>query len=289
MKTLLLIILTFIHVQAFSQITIQGKVKDINGEGLPGAIIHEIGTDNKANADIEGNFLIKTVKDSCSIRFSYLGLESKAIVFTKDQIVEVTLEIRDYSFRWFTIGANYDPYNTVYGLQLSNGFDENPLIHFEDFDDNFLIKIQGQTDLKANYSYGAEIGWALFPISFMPRLSLGYSVQNFESSNLFLRDFNLSSGIGYFRNSLILIKVGYQELQRESNLGLTLGIEQSFKNLYLGYSFGYYFDYFNQSAYLQLGHYSEGLYSFRAAYNRVNDYNLLTLGVHYTLLRNNNR
>jgi hypothetical protein len=288
MRKLLFIFLTLIHVKAFSQILIQGKIRDIDGIGLPGAIINEIGTDNKITTNVEGNFLYKTIQDSCTISFYFIGLEPKTLVFTRDTTIDVTLEFRDYNSRWLTIGTNYDFYHTVYGFQISNGFDEEKLIHFEDFQDNFLIKILGQTDFKTNYSYGAEVGWAYLPIRYLARLSLGYSVRNFESTKLFLKDLNLSSGIGYFGNSLILIQFGNQKLQGNNNVGLALGMEQKFKSLYFGFLSGYYFDYFNHTAYFQIGHYNKGLFSFRTTYNRINNFNLLTLGVNYTFLRNKN-
>lgn len=83
------------------------------------------------------------------------------------------------------------------------------------------------------------------------------------------------------------MKAGYQEPLEKNNLGLTLGIERRIKNLYLGYSSGYYFNYFNHNAYFQIMFPGKELFSFRTTYKRINPYNLLTLGVHYSFMRNN--
>ncbi|NOZ33777.1 MAG: hypothetical protein GXO80_00580 [Chlorobi bacterium] len=268
---------------------IQGIIKDIQGEVIPRAIINEIGTENKTTSDLEGNFILKTIHDSCSISFSFIGLEIKTINFTKDSTVNVTLEYGNYyNSRWLTIGTNYGFYSSVFGFQLSNGTDEEPLIHFEEFQDKLLIKIQGQTDFDSNYSYRSEIGWS-HPIHYLARISCEYTVRNYESTEFYLKNFNLSSKIGYFRNTLLLFKVGYTKLQERNNFGITIGIEQNIKSLYFGFSSGYYSEYFYHNAYLQIGLYKNGLFSFRATYDRINNFNLLTLGIHYTFVRNNNR
>lgn len=186
MRKFLFIILTFTYAEAFSQILVQGNIKNNQEEALPGAIIIEVGTENKTSTNLEGNFSLKTIQDSCTISFFFFGFESKTVTLTKNSAVNIVLELRGFNNpRWLTIGTNYDLFNTIFGLQISNGTDEEPLIHFEDFQDNLLIKFHGQTNFKNNYSYGAEVGWSYLPIRNLTWLSLEYSVRNFKSTNLF--------------------------------------------------------------------------------------------------------
>ncbi len=98
--------------------------------------------------------------------------------------------------RWLSIGTSYEAFNSVVGLQIGNGFDEESLIHFEDFYDSFLLKIEGQTDFNSNYSYELNLGWSYpnLPIR-TSRLSMRYRRINFESEDLFLDDFSMQIGL----------------------------------------------------------------------------------------------
>jgi hypothetical protein len=285
MRKFLLLILTVIPWQAFWQILVQGKIRDNNGENLPGAVISEIGAGNSTTTDIEGSFSLKTIQDSCKISFSFIGLDTQTITLTKDSTLNISLDFGDfYNTRWLSIGTNYESFNSVIGLQLSNGVDEEPLIHFEDFQDNLLIKIHGQTDLNDNYSYGAEIG--VYSLKYVGRTTLKYDVMNFENSELFLTDFNLTSRIRYFRNTGLIFRTGYQKFNNNENYGIGLGIEQGGQNFYFGMNSRYYFDYFHHEAYLQIQIPTKNILSFRTVYNRIDNKNLLTIGLNYAFVRN---
>jgi hypothetical protein len=285
MRKFLLLILTVIPLQAFSQILVQGKIRDNNGENLPGAVISEIGAGNSTTSDIEGSFSLKTIQDSCKISFSFIGLDTQTITLTKDSTLNISLDFGDfYNTRWLSIGTNYESFNSVIGLQLSNGVDEEPLIHFEDFQDDLLIKIHGQTDLNDNYSYGAEIG--VYSLKYVGRTTLKYDVMNFENSELFLTDFNLTSRIRYFRNTGLIFRTGYQKFNNNENYGIGLGIEQGGQNFYFGMNSRYYFDYFHHEAYLQIQIPTKNILSFRTVYNRIDNKNLLTIGLNYAFVRN---
>ena len=288
MRTYLLIILTIISTEAFSQILVQGKIRDINGEAIPGALINEIGTENKTISDLEGNFSLKTNQDSCSVSFSFIGLEIKTINFTKDSLINVTLEFGNYyNTRWLTFGTNYEFFNSVIGLQISNGVDEEPLIHFEDFQDNILIKVHGQYDLNTNYLYGAEIGAST--LRYIGRTTLKYDVINFENSEIFLTDINLTSRIRYFRNTGLIFRAGYQKYNNNENFGFGLGLEQKGRNVYFGFNSIYYFDYFYHEAYLQFRIPTKNFISFRTVYKRIDNKNMISVGLNYSFVRNNNR
>jgi hypothetical protein len=289
MRTIFLSLFTLFYIDGISQIVVQGTIKFLDGDPIPGVDIIEDSTNNRIRADINGQFRFQTTKSPCTITFAFVGLESKSITFVNDTTVNITLGYYDYNTRWASVGANYDLFNSVFGLQIGNGFDEEPLIHFEDFQDNFIFKVYGQTDFASDYSYGAKIGWTYPPIRYISRFSMEYTSRNYKSNDLFLNDLNLSTNLGYFRNTLIIFKLGYQKLQDNDNFGITLGVEQGMKNFYFGISSGYYFDYFHYKAYLHYGIYHNGLYSLRTTYERIDKFNFLTLGLNYTFVRNNNR
>ncbi|GHV40113.1 SusC/RagA family TonB-linked outer membrane protein [Bacteroidia bacterium] len=75
----LLFLFLLIPVFAFSQtITIQGVVKDVTGEGLPGVAISEIGTSNGTFSDIDGKFTLN-VSSKGKIRVSFISYQTQEI------------------------------------------------------------------------------------------------------------------------------------------------------------------------------------------------------------------
>jgi len=290
MKTTLIIIILLIPLEMYSQHLVQGVVKDIDGIEIPGVMIVENGTQHDTTTNFIGRFELETTHDTCTIEFSWIGYESQHFVITQDTTIEVTLEIYNpYNTRWLTFGADYELYNSVFGIQISNGFDEEPLIHFEDFQDDIVFKAYASTDFNKSYSYSGEIGLSHTHIRYVIRFSLGYSVLNFETKDLFHKDLFISTKIGYLKNTVLLFKTGYQELQGEKNFGINLGFEQVARNIYFGYYSGYYFDYFIHSIYFQFCIPGNSLLSFRTVYNRLDKFNILNFGINYSFVRNNNR
>jgi hypothetical protein len=150
--------LIILSLSSFSQHKISGIVLDTDGESLPGVYISEKGTDNKTQSGMDGKFLFYSVNDSCEITFGYIGMESKTIKVTSDTSVFIILDWFDYNTKWFTVGVNYDAINSKYGLSVSNGYDEYPLIHFEEFQDPWLLKFTGTTDFEDDYSFDVVFG-----------------------------------------------------------------------------------------------------------------------------------
>jgi hypothetical protein len=285
MRNFLLLVFIIIQLKGFTQITVQGNILDNKGKGIYNVVICEIGATNVTCSDIDGWFSIKTIQDTCSISFA-IGVETKVLSFTKDTTINITIELKDYyNTRLLTFGANYDLFNSVFGFQISNGVDEQPTIHFECFQDHLLIKLFGQTDFGKNYSYGTEIGWSSF--RYLQRISLIYSEYHYEEKSFYFKDLNISSKIGYFGNNLIQFKLGYHRLLQKNSFGITLGVERMFKrNFYFGILSGYYFQYFHHSAYFQ---FRCSHFNFRTTFDRIEDYDLFTLGLHYSFVRNKNK
>lgn len=65
---------TSLHLMA--QITIQGNVKDVNGEPVIGASVIVTGTTNGSITDLDGNFSLKADKGQ-ELTISYVGYKSK--------------------------------------------------------------------------------------------------------------------------------------------------------------------------------------------------------------------
>ncbi len=87
-----LVVLT--NVYLFGQHTIKGTIRDANGETLPFATIQIQGTNQGANADMDGNYELTFTGDENSvIVFSFTGFSPKKVVFANQSVIDVTLEI----------------------------------------------------------------------------------------------------------------------------------------------------------------------------------------------------
>lgn len=276
--------LVIVSFQVSSQNLVKGTVFDSHDDSMvPGAEIVELGSSNSTRSDLNGLFELTTSSDSSVLLISFIGYNPQKIIITSDTTLVVDLFYDFYNTRWLSFGANYGILNQVFGFQLSNGVDEEPLIHFEDFQDNILIKLHGQTDYTDDYSYGGEFGFYLLgPIG---RTTLKYDRINFEESGLFLTDLNLTSRIRYFKNTGLILRTGYQKLDGNETYGLGLGFEQDSQNFHFGLNSRYYFDYFHHEMYFQFIIPSKDLLTFRTVYNRIDSTGLLTAGINYAFVR----
>ncbi|MCM4163015.1 MULTISPECIES: TonB-dependent receptor [unclassified Arenibacter] len=74
------------------QNTINGTVKDANGENLPGANILEKGTTNGSQADFDGNFSINVSNINATLVVSYIGYVTKEVPLNGQSNVNIVLE-----------------------------------------------------------------------------------------------------------------------------------------------------------------------------------------------------
>ncbi|MDH6310117.1 TonB-linked SusC/RagA family outer membrane protein [Dysgonomonas sp. PFB1-18] len=75
----LLFLFFLIPTLAFSQnISIQGVVKDVTGEGLPGVAVSEVGTSNGTLTDIDGNFSLRVAPNG-KIKVSFISYKTQEI------------------------------------------------------------------------------------------------------------------------------------------------------------------------------------------------------------------
>lgn len=113
----------------YSQNLVKGLIFDHDGLEIPGVKILETGTTNETASTLNGQFELLTVKDSTSISFSFIGYDTQTIVVTSDTTVNITMAFFEYNSRWLTVGTNYGFVNSIYGLQISNGVDEERFIY----------------------------------------------------------------------------------------------------------------------------------------------------------------
>ena len=77
-RVLLSSALLLVSTLTFAQSKVSGTVKDANGEPLIGVSVMEVGTNNGAVTDINGNYTLN-VKPGAKLKFSYIGFTSKTI------------------------------------------------------------------------------------------------------------------------------------------------------------------------------------------------------------------
>ncbi len=76
----------------FLQTAVSGKVKDNNGNPLPGASIVEKGTTNGVQTDFDGNFLIELSDENAILIVSYIGYTTQEVEIAGKSIINISLE-----------------------------------------------------------------------------------------------------------------------------------------------------------------------------------------------------
>lgn len=204
--------------------------------------------------------------------------------------IDLQIVLTDYSdayqTKWITVGSDYDFVNSAFGITISNGYNESPLMHFEDFQEDFMYKINGKTDFDKGYSYGANWAWK-YPNRYLSLISIGFLQCNYPGKGFFYRDMNIAAKYYLrFMDTNLFLKAGHQTLNDSKNLGASLDLQKvlSYSRLYSGLSVGYYFDYFTYAAYLQ-GFVYKKIIGLRLDYERIDNYNFFNLGLSFTFNR----
>ncbi|TLX73742.1 hypothetical protein E9993_14890 [Labilibacter sediminis] len=187
--------------------------------------------------------------------------------------------------KWITVGTQYDFQSNALGIEISNGYDERPLIHFEDFSEDLVFKLNGRMNFNKDYSYGVNFGWkyprylSLIAIEF---LDYNYSERNFQYKGL-----NINAET-WIKNTdfVVMLKLGCKNLNDNTNFGVDIGLRNVLVpyKLYCGISGGYYFDYFTYSGFMQ-GFIYKNIVSVNLDYNRIEKFDFINLGLRITLKR----
>ena len=283
MRYFLLFILILFAFDAYPQRKVSGVITETDGTLLPGVIIQESGTTNRTVSDVNGMFHITTLIDICSLNFSFLGFKQKTIKITQDIIVNIVLEVDCVggcaSPGWISTGLQYDITNSTFGMVFSNGYDERPLIHFEEFPDDLTYKINAQSNFHKDYSFGASLAYPFHRLRIAS--SIGYEQYCYLSKDFFHRDVHLSATT-YMKliDTSLILKTGYQALNNANNWGVCIGLRKGliYSKLYSGISVGYYFDYLSYSIYFQ-GLIINKNISYRLTYDKIDNYNFLNIGL----------
>jgi len=278
--------LTLISSISYSQRKVTGIVySKQDNEKLGFVKIQELGTDNFTNSNLDGTFTINTLNDTCTLNFSFVGLVPKNVKIQSDTIIDIKLPIPNYRTNWFTIGTNYHVINSFFGFSLSNGLDEQPLIHFESFSSDFMYKISGQTNFKNDYSYNGQLAWK-YPIRKVYKTSIEYSKTKFTTINFNCQNISFTNEFVIPRmfHTGLITKLEYQKLNDKNNFGINLGLENVIYKTYLGFIVGYYFGYFNYKLFIQRFLYKQFI-SFRFDYERIDSFDFANIGIHFTLNR----
>lgn len=86
------IFLFMLSAKGYAQnITVQGNVTDSNGDPIIGATVMEKGTQNGTVTDLDGNFVLKSVKGEGKLVVSYIGMNTAEVSFTLGKILNITL------------------------------------------------------------------------------------------------------------------------------------------------------------------------------------------------------
>jgi hypothetical protein len=188
--------------------------------------------------------------------------------------------------KWATIGFRYELFNSTYGIEISNGIDERPLMHFEDFSEDLMFKLNALTNFKTNYSFQATLARHL-QINYLSIISCEYQIQDYSEIDYFHHDISISAK-SYWNlvNSGIIFKTGFQTLNDYNNFGANIGFQKIVhsKSFYITCIAGYYFDYFTYNAILHGFIYKNSL-SLRLEYEKKYKYNFINLGVNLTIRR----
>lgn len=79
------------HIVGNQIVKFSGKVVDINGQPVIGAVVEETGTKNISVTDIDGNFIIKAKSSSITVTVTFLGCVPKQVKLTEGTKEEITL------------------------------------------------------------------------------------------------------------------------------------------------------------------------------------------------------
>lgn len=74
---------------AFAQITVQGLVKDATGEGVIGASIRVLGTNQGTVTDFDGNFTLSNVPAGATLQVSSIGYVTQEVVAAPEMVIEL--------------------------------------------------------------------------------------------------------------------------------------------------------------------------------------------------------
>ncbi len=213
---------------------------------------------------------------------SFFGISQEKETWKDSTIIPVY----HYRNQFFTIGTLYDATESLFGIQIGNGNDEQPIIHFEDLSADILYKISGQTDFENDYSIGSELSWNYPFRAKLSILSLNFNQTRITKNEYFQRNIGLSTRYYLrFTPSLhILAKFSHQRINEQNNVGFGLGLQNEHRHIYYGIRADYFKEYYNYSAFLQSLIFKDKI-SVRLSYDRIDNYDFFNIGINYVIIK----
>ena len=301
-KLLIIITLSILALDAFSQRTVSGIVVDERGEPVIGATIMVRGMPGVGTiTDFDGNFSFQVPNDAVELIVSSVGYETQTIRITSDTIV--TIRLREvfmgytchrpqvfWRFTNPTIGINYDIVNFLFGVSYRNFISRSHSF-------SYMYKISAQTNFNRDYTFAGSVGinhpfWSHRQLEHISNLSLNYMHKNlseniefnFHNISITASAFSQLSRIEYF------VEPAFQSLNDKNNFGLTVGLDRNFglrnywvRSVFVGFSAGYFSDYWTYSTRAHF-HISRN-FGLRFIYNRIDNYDFFNVGLTYRFRR----
>jgi len=81
-----------VFAQATNEITVKGKVTDVNGVGLPGLTVAVKGTAQGTITDNQGNYTITVENEDAVLVFSFVGFATKEVEINGQSVINVIME-----------------------------------------------------------------------------------------------------------------------------------------------------------------------------------------------------
>ncbi|WP_179005707.1 carboxypeptidase-like regulatory domain-containing protein [Winogradskyella forsetii] len=273
---------------AFSQNTEYSGI--VYGDGYPvvGATILVKDSTINTKTDFDGKFTINVPDEFNVLIFSYAGYET--INYNLSENTSLSIEMSTYQERgiWMSIGTFSDITFAPYGISISNGQDEQNLLHFESFQESISVKLALATNFDDNLTYETRLSYhrPLLKNSFY-NTSIEYLKK--EYSELELMDISLTTDVIDlpFINSLLTTKVGIQDFKEQQSFGAAIGLKRWHhnSNLQYGAQIGYWNDYFTYNFHFRKFIYKD-IFSLVAKYNRIDDADFFVAGVHFLFKTN---
>jgi hypothetical protein len=191
-----------------------------------------------------------------------------------------------YQNHFFTFGLIYNTPESLIGIQIGNGYDEQPIVHFEDLSADILYKVSGQTDFNNDYSIGVEVSWNYPFKAKLSILSLNFDQTRITNNGFFQRNIGLSTRyyLRFAGNLSVLAKLNHQRLNEQNNIGFGLGLQNGHRGIYYGIRADYFDEYYNYSVYLQSFLLKSKL-SLRLAYDRIYKFDFFNIGLNYVIIK----
>lgn len=211
------------------------------------------------------------------IFFQFFSIFISVFVFSQNDTIQ-----RHYNYKKLNIGVDYDLENSNIGFSISNGIEVKPLIHFEDFSDDFLYKFRVRTNF--NKDFGLETVLA-YDLGFKFLQQVGIESKYYDYQNLKLKNIGLSVTKNIRRLQIgFILKPNFQQLNEENNFGLEVGLQKVliYNKLYSEVGFGYYSDYFTYNFLLQSFIYKHKL-GINACFEKIGQFQFLKIGVNFVL------